>query len=99
MPQVAESKSPAAPVSSAAWHDTSSALLATLRDLPEDSQRAVLSYAQYLQYQEALRLSEAEHDAEWERLFNDPVKMANFAKWADQCFENQTAELFDESKL
>lgn len=56
--------------------DTPSDLLETVRALSAESQRAVLSYGRFLRVQE----DEAERD----RLFNDPVKMANFAKWPDK---------------
>lgn len=80
--------------------DAEPSLLETVRGLPEEGQRAVLSYALFLRHQEEERQKmEAYHDAEWERLLNDPVKVANFTKWADEVFATQKPEPFDFSKL
>lgn len=94
MPTVAEAET-IAPVAV----ESGSPLLDAVRDLPEEGQRAVLSYALFLRHQEEERRTEAYHDAEWERLFNDPIKMANFAKWAEESAARHPSEPFDYSKL
>ena len=78
--------------------DTEAALLDTIRTLPAESQRAVLSYAQFLSSQEDARRIEAD-EAEWDRLFNQPEKMARLAAWADKSLAEHPAEPLDDSRL
>ena len=78
--------------------ETQSTLLETVRALPSEGQRAVLSYALFLRHQEEASRTAAD-DAEWERHFNQPEKMARFAEWARQSLAEHPAEPFDESRL
>ena len=78
--------------------ETETALLEAVRTLPSEGQRAVLSYALFLQHQEESRRIEAD-EAEWDRLFSNPEKMARFAAWAEQSLAEHPAEPFDESRL
>ena len=78
--------------------DTETTLLETVRALPSESQRAVLSYAQFLQHQEDARRVEAD-EAEWDRLFSQPEKMARLAEYARQSLAEDPGTPFDESQL
>ena len=73
-------------------------LLETVRALPSEDRRAVLSYAQFLQHQEDERRIKAD-EAEWDRLFNNPEKMARLEEWARQALVEHPPEPFDESRL
>lgn len=92
MPPVAAAEIPAPAVV-----EPESPLVETVRELPEEGQRAVLSDALFLRHQEAERI--AADNAEWDRLLNDPEKMANFAKWAQASAAQHPDEPFDYSRL
>lgn len=50
-------------------------------------QSSLLAFAQFLKAQEAqaaLEVVDEDDEAAWERDFNDPAKVANFAHWADE---------------
>jgi hypothetical protein len=66
---------------------TDSALLETIRALPPEAQRAVLSYARFLRAEEE-RNSVREDEAGWDRRFDDPERMARFASWAEKSLNN-----------
>ena len=73
-------------------------LLEAVRTLPSESQRAVLSYAMFLRHQEEARVLE-ENEAEWDRHFSRPDKIARFAEWARQSLEEHPAEPLDDTQL
>lgn len=78
--------------------ETQASLLEAVRALPTEGQRAVLSFAKFLQHQENERRVET-GEAEWDRHFSQPHKMARFAEWARQSLVEHPAESFDGSKL
>ena len=63
--------------------DTDSTLLETVHALPEEAQRAVLSYARFLREEEE-RSRVCEDEAGWDERFQDPEHMARFASWAEK---------------
>ncbi len=73
-------------------------LLEMVRAPGSENQRAVLTYALFLQQQEDEVRSIDADEAEWDKLFNDPEKMARLEAWAEQCAQ-QPAEPLDESRL
>ena len=81
-----------------AFTESESALLETVRTLPSESQRAVLSYALFLHHQEEARRLEAD-EAEWNRHFSQPDKLARFAEWARQSLVQHPPEPLDDSRL
>lgn len=68
------------------------------RKLPPEQQSSVIDYTSRLAAEEERR-QEEEADAEWDRLFSDPVKMANFRRWADESRARSTPQPFGESRL
>ena len=78
--------------------EAETALLEAVRTLPSESQRAVLSYAMFLRQQQEARRLEAD-EAEWDRRFSQPEKLARFAAWARQSLEQHPAEPLDDSRL
>ncbi len=78
--------------------ESEATLLEALRTLPTESQRAVLSFTMFLRHQEEARRLEGD-EAEWDRHFNHPDKIARFAEWAQQSLSDHPAEAFDESRL
>ncbi len=78
--------------------ETETTLLEAIRSLPSESQRAVLSYALFLQHQEAACRIEA-NEAEWDRVCGQPEKMARFAEWARKSLAEHPSEPLDESRL
>ncbi len=78
--------------------DPDSALLETVRALPAAAQRAVLKYALFLREEEE-RGRIQEEEAGWEERFNDPDRMARFARWAEKSVAAQSPEPLDYSKL
>lgn len=73
-------------------------LLDAVHALPEEGQRAVLSYALFLR-QEAEPNRLREDEAAWDQSFSDPQKMARFAEWAKNSLLANPPELFDRSRL
>ena len=75
------------------------ALISSLRPA---SQAALLQFAQFLKSREAAeefaQVDEAEED-EWDKLFSDPGKVANFTRWADESRARSTPQPFDLSRL
>lgn len=63
--------------------DPDSALLETVHSLPAEAQRAVLSYARFLQEEEE-RGRVREDEAEWDKRFQSAERMARFASWAEK---------------
>ena len=78
--------------------ESEATLLEAVRTLPSESQRAVLSYAVFLRHQEEARRLEAD-EAEWDRHFSQPDKVARFAEWARQSLEQHPAGPLDDSRL
>ena len=78
--------------------ETETNLLETVRALPLESQRAVLSDALFLQHQEKARRIEAD-EADWDRLCSQPEKMERFMEWAQRSLAEHPPEPFDESRL
>ena len=72
------------------------------RSLRPASQSALLQFAEFLKARETGAwidpVDEAE-EAEWDKLFSDPVKMANFTRWADKSLAESPAEPLDLSRL
>lgn len=57
------------------------------RSLEPAHQSSLLEFAQFLKSQEAraaLDEVDEEDEAAWDGHFNDPAKVANFARWADE---------------
>lgn len=57
------------------------------RSLEPAHQFSLLEFAQFLKMQEAraaLDEVDEEDEAAWDGLLNDPAKVANFARWADE---------------
>ncbi|HSH39858.1 MAG TPA: hypothetical protein VK993_13870 [Chthoniobacterales bacterium] len=78
--------------------ETDSALLETVRALPPEAQRAVLSYARFLRTEEE-RKRVREDEAGWDRRFDDPERIARFASWAEKSFDNDPLDPLDPSNL
>lgn len=78
--------------------ETDARLIETIRALPAEAQRAVLSYALFLRYEEG-RGRVQEDEAGWDQRFNDPERMARFAAWAEKSLAEESPELLDYSKL
>lgn len=65
-------------------------------------QSSLLAFAQFLKSQEAQAAFDIvdEHDeAGWERDFNDPAKVANFARWADESLAREKPRTIDPAHL
>lgn len=65
-------------------------------------QSSLLAFAQFLKSQEAQTALEAvdeEDEAAWERDFNDPAKVANFARWADESLAREKPQRIDPARL
>ena len=78
--------------------DTDSTLLETIHALPAEAQRAVLSYARFLREEEE-RSRIREDEAGWDRRFQDPERMARFAKWAEKSRASEPLKPLDQSSL
>ena len=63
--------------------DADSHLLDIVHALPAEAQRAVLSYARFLREEEE-RSRVREDEAGWDNRFQDPERMARFARWAEK---------------
>ena len=65
-------------------------------------QSSLLAFAQFLKSQEAqaaLENVDEDDEAAWERDFNDPVKTANFARWADESLAREKPRQIDPTRL
>ncbi|MDO8540465.1 MAG: hypothetical protein Q7S40_08480 [Opitutaceae bacterium] len=65
-------------------------------------QTSLLAFAQFLKSQEApaaFDLVDEGDEAAWERDFNDPAKMANFARWADESLAREKPRTIDPARL
>lgn len=72
------------------------------RSLEPAHQSSLLEFAQFLKMQEARAAFDEvdeEDEAAWDRLFNDPAKMANFARCADKALAEGSSEPLDPSRL
>ncbi|HEY1771351.1 MAG TPA: hypothetical protein VGG02_13955 [Chthoniobacterales bacterium] len=79
--------------------DEDSTLLDTVRALPAEARRAVLSYARFLREEEE-RSRVREDEAGWEKRFQDPERMARFASWAEKSLDgDDPLKPLDESTL
>ena len=78
--------------------DPDSALLETVRALPVEAQRAVLSYARFLREEEE-RNRVREDEAGWDERFQDKERMARFASWAEKSRADDPLKPLDESTL
>ena len=78
--------------------ETQATLLETVRTLPSESQRAVLSYALFLRQQDECHRLEAS-EAEWDRQFSQSDKIDRFAEWARQSLTDHPPESFDDLRL
>lgn len=79
--------------------DADSTLLDAVHALPAEAQRAVLSYARFLREEEE-RSRVREDEAGWDKRFQDPERMARFAKWAEKSLDGDDALTpLDESTL
>jgi hypothetical protein len=78
--------------------DTDSTLLETVHALPEEAQRAVLSYARFLREEEE-RSRVREDEAGWNERFQDPKRMARFAPWAEKSRTGDPLKPMDQSTL
>ncbi len=84
------------PALPAAEPDVPPGLLETVRALWPENRGAVLSFARFLRAEEERRI--AADEAEWDRLFNDPAKTANLARWIE-AHADEPSEPMDYSKL
>jgi hypothetical protein len=78
--------------------EADSALLETVRALPPEAQRAVLSYARFLCAEEE-RSRIREDEAGWDQRLNDPERMARFATWAEKSLRDDSLEPLERSTL
>ncbi len=79
--------------------DADSTLLEAVHALPAEAQRAVLRYARFLREEEE-RSRVREDEAGWDKRFQDPERMARFAKWAEKSLESdEPLKPLDESTL
>ena len=72
------------------------------RSLAPSRQSSLLDFARFLQSQEARQALDAVDEVdetEWERLFNDPARMANFARWADESRASDAPMPIDPARL
>ena len=72
------------------------------RCLRPASQDTLVQFAQFLKsrdVQEGLDPVDEAEEAEWDKLFTDPVKMANFNRWADKALADGPSEPLDFSRL
>jgi hypothetical protein len=72
------------------------------RGLKPGSQATLLQFAQFLKFQEvqaAFDEVDEEDEAEWDRHFNDSVKVANFARWADESRARSKPQPIDPARL
>ena len=77
-------------------------LAETWRKLPPARQSSLLDYACYLASLEdgaSLHEVDEEDEAEWDRLFSDEVKMANFRRWAEKALAEPGGEPLDLNRL
>ena len=49
--------------------------------------------------QAALDVVDEEDEAAWERDFNDPAKVANLARWADESIAREKPQRIDPARL
>jgi hypothetical protein len=78
--------------------ETDTTLLETVRALPPEAQRAVLSYALFLREEEE-RSRAREDEAGWDQRFRDPERMARFANWAEKSLTDDPLKPLDQSTL
>jgi hypothetical protein len=81
---------------------TPEAVAALCSDLDPAHQSSLLAFAQFLKSQEAqaaLDIEDEEDEAAWERDFNDPAKVANFARWADESLAREKPRQLDPARL
>ena len=80
----------------------SEAVAALCRSLDPAHQSSLLEFARFLKSQEALAsLDEVDEqdEAEWERHFSDPAKVANFTRWADESIAREKPRPIDSARL
>ncbi len=78
--------------------DADTNLLETMRALPPEAQRAVLSYARFLRDEEE-RSRVREDEAGWDQRFQDPERMARFASWAEESRAGDPLKSLDQTTL
>ena len=72
------------------------------RSLEPTHQSSLLDFARFLKAQEAQAALDAVDEADetgWERQFNDPAKVANFARWADESRTRDKPQPIDPARL
>lgn len=65
-------------------------------------QSSLLAFAQFLHSQEAQAAFDVvneDDEAAWERDLNDPAKVANFARWADESLAREKPQRIDPARL
>ena len=65
-------------------------------------QSSLLEFARFLKSQEAqasLDEVDEQDEAEWDRHFGDPTKVANFARWADESVAREKPRPIDPTRL
>ncbi|MBI5769480.1 MAG: hypothetical protein HZA93_17020 [Verrucomicrobia bacterium] len=65
-------------------------------------QSSLLAFAQFLKAQEAqvaFEKVDEEDEAAWARDFNDPAKVANLVRWADECVAREKPRRIDPARL
>ena len=81
---------------------TPEAVAALCSNLDPTRQSSLLAFAQFLKAQEAQAAFEAvdeEDEAAWEREFNDPAKVANLARWANETLTGEKPRMIDPARL
>lgn len=65
-------------------------------------QSSLLAFAQFLKAQEAqaeFEVVDEDDEAAWARDFNDPARVANLARWADESLAREKAKPIDSARL
>lgn len=81
---------------------TPEAVAALCSNLDPARQSSLLAFAQFLKMQEAQAALDAVDEgdeAAWEREFNDPAKVANLARWANETLARERPRTIDPARL
>lgn len=81
---------------------TTEAIASLCVTLQPDHQSSLLQFAKFLKSQEeqqSFGAVDEEDEAEWDRMLNDPARVANFAQWADQSLSNSSLHPVDPKRL
>ncbi len=89
-------------MSDALTPSTPAAVAELCSSLDPARQSSLLAFAQFLKSQEAqaaLEVVDEDDEAAWAHDFNDPAKVTNFARWAEESIAREKPQRIDPARL